>query len=107
LLRLTPQAIDHLTRIRKERGVDSSLVPRFVRASGRLRLTFAKGPETGDRVVDDGRLPAIVASSASDLIDDATIDVRTQEGKSILLVRRRRRATSPASAASTSSAASG
>jgi Fe-S cluster assembly iron-binding protein IscA len=98
MLRLTPQAIDHLARVRREKGLDSGLVPRFVRNSGRLRLTFARGPETGDRVVDDGRVSTIVASSASDLIEDATIDVRTEEGKSVLVVRRRRSGAAPASA---------
>jgi Fe-S cluster assembly iron-binding protein IscA len=100
MLRLTPQAVDHLSRVRREKGVASNLVPRFVRSSGRLRLTFAKGPETGDRVVDDGRVSALVASSAADLIDDATIDVRTEEGKAVLLVRRRKRTTAPAAASS-------
>ncbi len=100
MLKLTPQAVDHLSRLRREKGLEANLVPRFVRSSGRLRLTFAKGPETGDRVVDDGRLSTIVASSASDLIDDATIDVKTEEGRSVLLVRRRRRSTAPATASS-------
>ena len=87
MLRLTPQAIDHLQRVRREKGFETTAIPRFVRDAGRLGLTFAKGPETGDRVVDNGRLSTLVASSASDL-DNATIDVRTDEGRSILVVRR-------------------
>jgi Fe-S cluster assembly iron-binding protein IscA len=88
MLKLTPQAIDHLLRVRREKGLDTDAIPRFVRKAGRLGLTFARRPASGDRVVDDGRLSTLVASSASDLLDAATIDVRTEEGRSVLVVRR-------------------
>jgi hypothetical protein len=77
-------------RVRREKGLDSTLVPRFIRRAGRLVLTFAKGPESGDRVVDSGKVSTLVASSASDLLDDATIDVKTSSGRSMLVVRRNR-----------------
>jgi hypothetical protein len=78
--------------VRKEKGLDTSSIPRFIRRAGRLVLTFAKGPESGDRVVDSGKVSTLVASSASDLLDDATIDVKTTSGRSMLVVRRNRSA---------------
>ncbi len=90
MLRLTSQATDHLMRVRREKGLETNAVPRFIRKAGRLVLTFAGGPESGDRVVDSGRLSTLVASSAADLLDGATIDVGTSSGKSLLTVRRRK-----------------
>jgi len=90
MLRLTTPASEHLMRVRKEKGLDKTLAPRFIRRAGRLVLTFAKGPESGDRVVDSGKVSTLVASSAADLLDDATIDVKTTSGRSMLVVRRSR-----------------
>ncbi|MDH4143393.1 MAG: hypothetical protein OEV61_12355 [Chloroflexota bacterium] len=90
MLRLTSQATDHLLKVRRERGFDANAIPRFIRRTGRLALTFAKGPESGDRVIDNGRVSTLVAASASDLLDDALIDVKTSSGRSMLVVRRPR-----------------
>ncbi len=90
MLRLTTQATEHLMKVRREKGLETSAIPRFIRRTGRLVLTFARGPEAGDRVVDGGRVPTLVASSASDLLDNALIDVKTSSGRSMLIVRRRK-----------------
>ncbi len=90
MLRFTPQATDHLMQVRKEKGFDTTAVPRFIRRAGRLVLTFTRGPESGDRVVDSGRVSTLVASSAADLLDDATIDVKQAGDRSMLVVKRRR-----------------
>lgn len=89
MLQLSPQAIDHLLRVRSQKGLDATAIPRFVRKAGRIGLTFARGPESGDMLVDDGRMSTLIASSAADLVD-ATIDVRTEDDRSVLVVRRRR-----------------
>jgi Fe-S cluster assembly iron-binding protein IscA len=93
MLRFTTQAIDHLQQVRGQRGHDTSTLPRFVRRSGRLALTFAQSPEEGDRLVDGGRMSTLVASSAADLLENKTIDVRAAEGKAVLVVKQRKDAT--------------
>jgi Fe-S cluster assembly iron-binding protein IscA len=90
MLRFTPQAREHLVRVRREKGLDAESVPRFIRRAGRLVLTFVRKPIASDRVVDDGRLSTLVAASASDLLSDATIDVATSDGKAALVVHRER-----------------
>jgi Fe-S cluster assembly iron-binding protein IscA len=92
MLRFTTQAIDHLQQVRGKRGLDANELPRFVRRSGRLALTFARSPEEGDRLVDGGRMSTLVASSASDLLDGKTIDVKADEGRAVLVVKHRREA---------------
>ncbi len=92
MLRLTTQAIDHLQRVRGQRGIDAKELPRFIRRSGRLALTFVRAPEEGDRLVDGGRMSTLVAPSAADLLDGKTIDVKATEGKSLLVVKHRREA---------------
>ncbi len=92
MLRFTPQARDHVIRVRKEKGLDAESVPRFIRRAGRLVLTFVRKPVVSDRVVDDGRLSTLVAASAADLLADATIDVATSDGKAALVVHRDRAA---------------
>lgn len=104
MLRFTTQAIDHLQQVRGKRGLDAAQLPRFVRRSGRLALTFARSPEEGDRLVDGGRMSTLVASSAADLLDNKTIDVKADEGKSVLVVKQRKDA--PAEKRSRASAAS-
>jgi Fe-S cluster assembly iron-binding protein IscA len=93
MLRITNRAAEHLVRVRREKGLTSSALPRFVRREGRLALTFARGPESGDRLVDSGRISTLVAASASDLMDDATIDVKVKSegGRAALMVHRERR----------------
>ncbi len=92
MLRLTTQAIDHLQRVRGQRGIDAKELPRFIRRSGRLALTFVRAPEEGDRLVDGGKMSTLVAPSAADLLDGKTIDVKAAEGKSMLVVKHRREA---------------
>lgn len=90
MLRLTPQASEHLSTVRRAKGLEATAIPRFIRRTGRLVLTFAGNPEAGDRVVDDGKVSTLVASSAADLLDDAVIDVDATGEKSVLVVRRKR-----------------
>lgn len=90
MLRYTPDARDHLARVRREKGFGNDAIPRFFQRAGRLALTFARSPAEHDRVVDDGRLATLVAASAVDLLADATIDVATKDGRAALVVRRNR-----------------
>jgi Fe-S cluster assembly iron-binding protein IscA len=90
MLRLTSQATDHLMRLRAQHGADANALPRFVRRSGRLALTFVRGPEQGDLIVDGGRLSTLVAPSAADLLEDRTIDVKATDGKAVLVAKHRR-----------------
>jgi len=87
MLRLTTQAAQHLSRLRRERRLDDTATPRFIRRAGRLKLTFASGPWSGDRVVDSGQISTLVAPSAADLLDSATIDVGEANGRAHLVVR--------------------
>ena len=91
MLRLTAQAAQHLLRLRRERRLDANATPRFIRHAGRLKLTFADSPGSGDRVVDGGRISTLVAPSAADLLEAATIDVGEANGRAHLVVRRGRR----------------
>jgi hypothetical protein len=88
MLRLTTNASRHLVNVRREKGHDANEPPRFVRRAGRLALTFARGPEAGDRLVETPQVATLVASSAADLLDGATIDVRIKGGTSVLVVHR-------------------
>jgi Fe-S cluster assembly iron-binding protein IscA len=90
MLRITPKATDHLLRVRGEKGLDANSVPRLIRRDGRLVLTWASGPESGDRAVDGGRVTTLVAPTAADLLEDSTIDVTAEDGRSVLVVARRR-----------------
>jgi Fe-S cluster assembly iron-binding protein IscA len=88
MLRFTAGAAEHLVRLREERHLQSGVYPRFVRRDGRLRLTFTMRPGSGDRIVDGGRIAAIVAPSAADILESSTIDVAATEGVAHLTIRR-------------------
>jgi Fe-S cluster assembly iron-binding protein IscA len=90
MLRLTTEAAEHLIRVRRERHLETTAMPRFIRRDGRLKLTFANEPASGDRVIADRRISALVANSASDLLDAATIDVKSADGTTRLTVHRNR-----------------
>lgn len=96
MLRLTAKAANHLVVVRREKGHDARIFPHFVRHAGRLALTFTPKPESGDRFVETRRIATLVATSAADLLDDATIDVSTRSGTSVLVVRRGERRARPA-----------
>ena len=91
MLRFTDDAIDHLIAVRRQKGHDAHALPRFVRRTERLALTFAEGPEPGDRMVGTPRVATLVADSATDLLDGATIDVEMERDRSVLVVRRGQR----------------
>jgi Fe-S cluster assembly iron-binding protein IscA len=88
MLRITSRATEHLVRVRREKGFDANAIPRFIRRAGRLVLTWSRGPETGDRIVDGDRVQTLVAPSAADLLDGKTIDVKATDGRAMLVVRR-------------------
>jgi len=90
MLQVTPKATRHLIQVRRKRGADPRAGARFVRRGGRVGLTFALAPATGDRVVDAKEIRVYVASEIADALDHAIIDARDDEdGKTALFMRRR------------------
>ncbi len=99
MLQLTSRAKDHLLRVRRERGVDESAGARLVPNEGRVRLTFVQTPKEGDRLTQSDPIRVFVAPEVAGTLDHATIDVRENAGKNVLVFRRRaRRTTAPAQA---------
>jgi Fe-S cluster assembly iron-binding protein IscA len=86
MLQLTSDAVTHLARIRRERGQDGTAV-RLIRNNGRLGLTFAAAPEPGDRTIGAGEITVCVPPDVAETLADSTIDVKTEEGKSLLVAR--------------------
>lgn len=91
MIQVTPEAANHLLRLRSERGFDPKSAARFIRNDGRVGLTFAPAPQPGDRVVEDvDSIPVCVAPDVVDALDQATVDARAEDGKMVLVIRRRR-----------------
>ena len=86
MLQLTSDAMSHLERIRRERGQDGSAV-RLVRNNGRLGLTFTAAPEPGDRTIGSGNLTVCLPPEVAETLSNSTIDVKTEDGKSLLVAR--------------------
>lgn len=86
MLQLTNDAVSHLARIRRERGQDGTAV-RLVRNNGRLGLTFAAAPEPDDRTIGAGEITVCVPPDVAETLANSTIDVKTEEGKSLLVAR--------------------
>jgi Fe-S cluster assembly iron-binding protein IscA len=99
MLRFTEQAIEHLLRLRAERGLAEAYGARLGRGSQDrgVSLTFVEQPQDGDRVLRDAALPVYVGRDVVRALHGATIDVATQEGRPRLRVAR-----TPAMAASRS-----
>jgi Fe-S cluster assembly iron-binding protein IscA len=88
MLTLTPNATRHLIEVRKERGVDEKAGARFISKGGKVGLTFAKAPETGDKVVEGSEIPVYVAAEIAEVLDHSVIDARAEEGKMTLILRK-------------------
>ena len=86
MLNITTQAADHIQRVRGERGLDDSSIARFIRREGRVKLTFAKAAESGDKVHRLDGLRVAVAPEVADTFTDTTVDARTKDGKTWLVV---------------------
>lgn len=88
MLQITPQAEQHLLRLRDERGFDDKHGVRFLTNAGSVGLTFAATPKPDDRVVEGARLPIYVATEALAALDEATIDANAEGEKTVLVIRR-------------------
>lgn len=98
MLQITQRAEQHLLQLRVERGFDDKHGARFLTNAGTVGLTFAAEPKADDRVMEGGNLPIFVAPEAVAVLDEATIDAQSDDGKTVLVLRRQRRpgAQSPA-----------
>jgi Fe-S cluster assembly iron-binding protein IscA len=88
MLQLTSRAADHLVQIRRERGVDERASARLVQKEKGVSLTFVMAPRDGDLLAQDTGVRLYVAPEVADTLEQATIDVREEEGKSMLVLRR-------------------
>jgi Fe-S cluster assembly iron-binding protein IscA len=108
MLQLTPKATRHLIQVRRERGVDKKADARFVRRNGRVGLTFTTERTKTDRVVEAEEIQVYIATEIADTLDQAIIDARAEEGKTMLVIRRQAAGkTAAAKAATTKASAKG
>jgi Fe-S cluster assembly iron-binding protein IscA len=91
MLQITPQAEQHLIVLRVERGFGDKDGVRFLTNAGGVGLTFTAAPDPDDRVVEGTNLPIYVAPEAVAALEEATIDAKTEDGKTVLVIRRQRR----------------
>ncbi len=87
MLQITREATQYLVRTREERGFDAGTGARFVRTPNGVGLTFASGPEPQDRVVGNGNLLIYVDDDIAAALDRSIIDVRNEDGQSLLTIR--------------------
>lgn len=90
MLQITPQAEQHLIVVRVERGFDDKDGVRFLTNAGGVGLTFTAAPDPDDRVVEGANLPVYIAPDAVAALEQATIDIKTEDGKTVLVIRRQR-----------------
>ena len=88
MLRITPEASDHLRRIRKDKGLDDKVRPRLFRNEGRLGLSFVETPAQHDALIEDAEMPILVAPDVVQAFGAGTIDVRSRDGHNELVLRR-------------------
>ena len=86
MLQITREATRYLLRAREERGFDAKAGARFVRTSSGVGLTFALAPEPHDRVVEH-RVPIYLDEHLAAALYRSTIDVRSEDGQSRLVLR--------------------
>jgi Fe-S cluster assembly iron-binding protein IscA len=90
MLQITPQAEQHLLQLRVERGFDDKHGARFMTNGGTVGMTFAPAPKPEDRVVEGANLRVYVAPDAVAALEEATIDAKPEDGKTVLVIRRQR-----------------
>ena len=90
MVQLTPQAAQHLSETRSQRGHSQEAGVRFVPNGSAVGLTFSDQPEPGDSVVMAADLPVYIAPEVAEKLHDSTIDVAESDGKKKLYVRRSR-----------------
>jgi Fe-S cluster assembly iron-binding protein IscA len=88
MLQVTPEATQHLLRVRRERGLDDADSARFVRQTGRIGLTFTRSPEADDQFVDGGEIPIYLAADVAPALEDSVIDARPDDGRTVLVIRK-------------------
>lgn len=88
MLEITKAAVDHLRKLRKEKGLDDSMGVRFVGSEGRLGLRFRKEPDKNDQVVSQEGLSIYVAPEVAEKFEASIVDARTQGTRRALVLRR-------------------
>jgi Fe-S cluster assembly iron-binding protein IscA len=88
MLQITPQAEQHLLRLRDQRGLDEKHGARFMTNGGTVGMAFAPAPKPEDKVVAGATLQIFVAPDAAAALDEATIDAKPDDGKTVLVIRR-------------------
>ena len=88
MLQLTPNAVQHLVKLRQERGVDDRAGVRFVSKEGRVGMTFSLKPMNGDREIDAEAIKVYVAPEIAPTLDESVIDAREEDGKAALVLRK-------------------
>ena len=88
MFEITKAAVDHLRKLRNEKGLDESMGVRFVGNEGRLGLRFRKSPDKDDQVVSQEGIAIYVAPEVADKFEQSIIDARTQGTRRALILRR-------------------
>jgi Fe-S cluster assembly iron-binding protein IscA len=101
MLQITPQAERHLLQLRVDRGFDEKHGARFMTNGGTVRMTFAPAPKPEDQVVTGADLLIYVAPDAAAALDEATIDAKPEDGKTVLVIRRQQNGSTAAQAKGT------
>jgi Fe-S cluster assembly iron-binding protein IscA len=87
MVQVTPQAAQHLSQVRNQRGLSRSAGVRFVPNGSGIGITFSPEPEPGDSVIMAPDLPVYLAAEVATRLEKATIDVAENDGKTKLVVR--------------------
>jgi Fe-S cluster assembly iron-binding protein IscA len=88
MFEITKAAVDHLRKLRREKGLDESMGVRFVGNEGRLGLRFRKSPDKDDRVMAQEGIEIYLAPEVADKFEESIIDARTQGTRRALILRR-------------------
>jgi Fe-S cluster assembly iron-binding protein IscA len=89
MLQMTTRAVSHIEQLRAKQGHDGRTGVRFLRRGGRLGLTFAANPASGDRVVPCDGVVVYLASDIAEAFERSVIDAETTDGGTKLVVRRK------------------
>jgi len=89
MLQVTPQAREHLAKVRGERSTKAASA-RFVpnATGGGVSLTFATEPKTGDHIVHADGMEVYVAPAVAGRLDRSVIDIgKGTNGKTALILK--------------------
>jgi Fe-S cluster assembly iron-binding protein IscA len=90
MVQVTPKAIEHLAKLRSDRGMSRKAGARFVPRAVGVSYTFSDKPEPGDAVIDSADLPIYIAEEAAQRLSGSTIDVSAKGDKPKLVVVRQK-----------------